>query len=70
MDLVIDDFSRAVMAKIVEKCGTREYWEDWAKDVARDCRTPHHPDPKALSSTEGSDAQGFFRTSLKRSAMT
>ena len=30
----VDDFSRAVMAKIVEKCGTRDYWEDWAKDIA------------------------------------
>ena len=34
LPLIIDDFSRAVMAKIVDKCGTRDYWEDWAKDVA------------------------------------
>ena len=31
---VIDDFSRAIMAKIVKKCGTRDYWEDWAANIA------------------------------------
>ena len=35
LDLAIDSVSRAVLAKIVEKCGTRTYWEDWAIDVAR-----------------------------------
>ncbi len=29
-----DEFSQAIMAKIVKKCGTRDYWEDWAKDIA------------------------------------
>ncbi|MBF2754697.1 MAG: DEAD/DEAH box helicase [Gammaproteobacteria bacterium AqS3] len=28
------DFSRAIKAKIVEKCGTRDYWEKWAADIA------------------------------------
>lgn len=30
LPLVIDDFSRAIMAKIVKKCGDREYWDRWA----------------------------------------
>ncbi len=30
-----DEFTRAIMAKIVEKCGTRDYWDTWAKDIAR-----------------------------------
>jgi predicted helicase len=30
----VDEFSRAVMAKIVKKCGTRDYWEDWATNIA------------------------------------
>lgn len=29
-----DEVSRAIMARIVKKCGTRTYWEEWAKDVA------------------------------------
>ncbi len=30
----VDEFSRAIMAKIVKKCGTRDYWEDWASNIA------------------------------------
>ena len=30
-----EEFSRAVMARIVKKCGTRDYWEDWAADIAK-----------------------------------
>ena len=29
------DTARAVYAKMVERCGTKIYWETWAKDVAR-----------------------------------
>ena len=29
-----DSFQKAVLAKIVQKCGTRTYWENWAGDVA------------------------------------
>ena len=25
---------QAIKAKLVDKCGTRDYWEDWAKDIA------------------------------------
>lgn len=32
---VFDEFTRAIMAKIVEKCGTRDYWDSWAKDIAK-----------------------------------
>ena len=30
-----DEFSKAIMAKIVKKCGRRDYWEDWAVDIAK-----------------------------------
>ncbi|MGN5238065.1 DEAD/DEAH box helicase [Rhodococcus sp. SJ-3] len=30
----IDEWRDAIYAKIVDKVGTRTYWEDWAKDVA------------------------------------
>ena len=33
-ELFIDEFSRAIMAKIVKKCGTRDYWEEWATNIA------------------------------------
>ena len=28
------DLSQAIKARIVEKCGTRDYWEKWAADIA------------------------------------
>ncbi len=30
----VDELARAIMAKIVKKCGTRDYWEDWASNIA------------------------------------
>ncbi|WP_375660412.1 helicase-related protein, partial [Bartonella sp. CL74QHWL] len=30
----VDELSRALLAKIVKKCGTRDYWEDWASNIA------------------------------------
>ena len=30
----ITDLSQAIRAKIVEKCGNRDYWEKWASDIA------------------------------------
>ena len=29
------DLSQAIKAKIVDKCGTRDYWENWASDIAK-----------------------------------
>ncbi|MFT3974900.1 MAG: DEAD/DEAH box helicase family protein [Amaricoccus sp.] len=36
---VFDEFSKAIMAKIVRKCGRRDYWEDWATDIAKIAQT-------------------------------
>lgn len=36
---VFDEFSRAIMAKIVKKCGQRDYWENWAGDIAKIAQT-------------------------------
>jgi predicted helicase len=32
---VLSDLSHAIKAKIVDKCGTRDYWENWASDIAK-----------------------------------
>ena len=63
LPLVIDEFSRAVMAKIVEKCGTREYWEDWAKDVAQIAER-HVTRITSLVQEPGTDASSFFQDFL------
>ena len=62
-ELTIDSFSRAVMAKIVEKCGTRDYWEDWAGDVA-EIAGKHIVRITTLVEQPDSDAEQFFRDFL------
>ena len=34
LNFIFDEFPAAIRAKIVQKCGRRTYWEDWAKDIA------------------------------------
>ena len=34
LTLNVSDLSTAIKAKIVQKCGTRDYWENWANDIA------------------------------------
>lgn len=35
----IGEIERAIYAKVVEKCGNRSHWEDWAADIAKIART-------------------------------
>jgi predicted helicase len=35
----IGEIERAIYAKLVEKCGNRHHWEDWANDIATIART-------------------------------
>ena len=32
---LFDELPSAIMARIVERCGSRKYWDEWAGDVAR-----------------------------------
>ena len=64
LELVIDEFFRAILAKIVEKCGTRDYWEDWAGDVA-EIAERHVKRITSLVEQPDSDARGFFDDFLK-----
>ena len=38
IEFVFDEFSKAIIAKIVKKCGKRDYWENWAGDIAEIAR--------------------------------
>jgi predicted helicase len=38
-EFVFDEFAKAIMAKIVKKCGKRTYWENWAGDIAKIAQT-------------------------------
>jgi predicted helicase len=35
----IGEIERAIYAKVVQKCGNRNHWEDWAIDIAKIART-------------------------------
>ena len=35
LSFMLTDLSQAIKAKIVEKCGTRDYWENWANDISK-----------------------------------
>ncbi len=35
LEFPLEEIRQAIFAKIVEKVGTRQYWENWAKDVAQ-----------------------------------
>ena len=36
---VFDEFSKAIYAKIVQKCGKRDYWENWANGITHIAQT-------------------------------
>jgi len=35
----IGEIERAIYAKVVQKCGNRSHWEDWASDIAKIAKT-------------------------------
>ncbi len=63
MTFGFDEFSKAIMARIVKKCGTRAYWEDWAKDVARIAEV-HVTRIRAAVKAAGSEEKHAFETFL------
>jgi predicted helicase len=58
-DLVFDEFTRAIMAKIVDKCGTRDYWDTWAKDIAKIAQT-HITRITTIVAKEGPERTSFM----------
>lgn len=57
--LDFDDFQRAVYAKIVKKCGKRDYWENWANDIARIAQTHITRITALLQNKESKEYQAF-----------
>jgi len=39
LEFEIGEIERAIYAKVVQKCGNRSHWEDWANDIAKIART-------------------------------
>ena len=59
MELQFEKLQSAVYAKMVEKCGDRRYWEQWAVDIAKIAER-HIAQIKKLISIEGSRPQKEF----------
>jgi len=59
----MDEFNRAILAKIVKKCGTRTYWEEWARDIA-DIAQRHVIRIRAAVERAGSAEKEAFDTFL------
>ena len=60
MELKFQELQGAIYAKMVEKVGSRRYWEDWAKDVA-DIAMRHEERIRKLIATEGKPKREFER---------
>lgn len=63
LNFALDEFSKAILARIVRKCGTRTYWEDWARDVARIAEI-HITRIRAAVSVAGSEEATAFQRFL------
>ena len=55
---ILDEFPAAIRAKIVQKCGSRTYWENWAKDIGEIAKA-HIERIKAILET-GQDERKVF----------
>jgi len=61
--MVFDELTQAIRAKIVEKCGTREYWDTWAKDIAKIAQT-HITRITTIVDVDGSKERAAFMAFL------
>lgn len=64
MGFVFDELTQAIRAKIVEKCGTREYWDTWAKDIAKIAQA-HITRITTITAKEGSAERAAFLAFLE-----
>lgn len=58
---VFDEFQKAIYAKIVKKCGKRDYWENWANDIARIAQTHVTRITALLKDKQGREYQAFAK---------
>ncbi len=67
MELKFQELQGAIYAKMVEKVGSRRYWEDWAKDVA-DIAHRHEDRIRELIRTDARSRKEFerFLSALKK----
>lgn len=60
-EIEIGDLERAIYAKLVQKCGRRVYWAEWASDIAKIARTHIDRIKTILENPENSKAIEAFK---------
>ncbi len=60
-EIEIGDLERAIYAKLVQKCGRRVYWAEWANDIAKIARTHIDRIKAILENPENTKAIEAFR---------
>lgn len=58
----IGEIERAIYAKVVQKCGNRSHWEDWAVDIAKIARTHITRIQTILANPENARERGAFES--------
>ncbi len=56
----VGEIERAIYAKVVQKCGNRHHWEDWANDIAKIARTHIDRITGILENTENKKEKHAF----------
>jgi predicted helicase len=57
----IGEIEKAIYAKVVQKCGNRHHWEEWADDIARIARTHIDRITGILENPENAKEQTAFK---------
>ena len=57
----IGEIEKAIYAKVVQKCGNRHHWEDWAGDIAKIARTHIDRITGILENPENTQEQAAFK---------
>ncbi len=61
----IGEIERAIYAKVVQKCGNRHHWEDWANDIAKIARTHIDRIAAILENTDNAKEREAFAAFAK-----
>lgn len=60
LEFEIGEIEKAIYAKVVQKCGNRHHWEDWANDIAKIARTHIDRISAILESPDNAAARNAF----------
>ena len=65
MEYHVGEIERAIVAKVVQKCGNRLYWDEWATDIARIAQTNISRITAILNKSENIAEISAFNSFLK-----